>query len=659
MKFHTKLIILTLLVNLTLGVGLWQLLVGVSEVQQQVRLLAPATAYLQGISGVHSGLTRQTKEVLDYLVSHNPVDRAEFITSCGSLESFFRLWRDATTQQLLLGVEGESEDKNLAEESYLLYQGWRKSMDEIFVLADEDAWDLALQRFHQLWASQLNLRLYPALARALQDGMVEVENTYHRLILAVGMVSWDREASSLQLENIHNSMNLLIGGNQINAGVNRQFSALVGYLLQADSRNLQLYGYNQTLSHEALAVWSNSLKNTQLTAGQPDSTSHQIAAMEKTYRRFLRHAESAIQLKQAGQTGRALRQISEQDDSLIADFHNITAGSMRESAAELVNRAAATRRTGIVLLALLLGMSSLFALGIFRDIFNSLKTLGNGMAWISKGDLGHRINLQRDDFIGKLAQTFNIMTDNLCQTRTALETLTTDLEDRVAKRTTQLEAANRDLQAFNAMVSHDLRSPLTIISGYSQWLLCENPTDSRQEAATCIAAAAEKMDNIVSALEFLSRADQKPLKRETLDLSQMALQIIQRFLPDAPQRQVSIKINPTPPACGDRNLLEIVLNNLLGNAWKYSAEKSSTEIEFNARNHAGQTVWFVRDQGAGFDMHKSPLLFKPYSRLHSAEEFSGTGIGLLTVQRIVQRHGGKIWAESIEGSGATFYFRLG
>ncbi|WP_020677859.1 sensor histidine kinase [Geopsychrobacter electrodiphilus] len=658
MKFQTKLIILTLLANLLLAAGAWQLMIGVNAVQKQVQLFVPATGYLQGISGVHSALTRQARESLDYLISRNPADKKNFFTTGKALDKAFLLWRESAAQQLALKVEGEQEDLERAEATYLLYLGWQKEMREIFALTDQQKWVMALKKFQGAWETHLNNKLFPAINQALHDGMVEVEDTYHGLTLAVGIIPWDLTASSRQLDEIHNVMNILIDGNQVNASVNSQFSALIDYLLNNNADSLERYEHSKIISQEALADWLHVAEKAEPSDHQPSATGQQIAAIDRTFQRFAQQAESAIALKKAGLTTRALALIGGQDDSLIADFHNSTSITIRDGAKALVTRATASRTTGILFLFSIFGFISLFSLGIVREMFASLKTLSTGMDCIGAGDLSHRIVLKGDDVTGRLAQTFNTMMDSLCHSQRDLKKLTSELEQRVENRTLELEAVNRDLEAFNAMVSHDLRSPLAIISGYCELLLAKEMSQS-DEAVEQIASAADNIAQIVSALENLTCASLRPLNDEKIDLSQMAAKVIAELQFNSPTSPLDIQIHPTPLAVGDPHLLEIMLTNLLGNALKYSAQTALPRIEFGAFSEQGQTVWFVRDNGAGFDHLKKDMLFKPFGRLHSSKEFPGTGIGLLTVQRIIHRHGGEIHAESRVGAGATFYFSFG
>ena len=234
--------------------------------------------------------------------------------------------------------------------------------------------------------------------------------------------------------------------------------------------------------------------------------------------------------------------------------------------------------------------------------------------------------------------------------------LNAELESRVAERT-------RELEAFAYSVSHDLRGPLRAIDGFSGELQRQygpQLDDGARHFLDRIRAGASRMAHLIDDLLGLSRVAQKPLERAPVDLSALAATVIAQLRTEEPGRDVAVEIEPTPPVSGDARLLQVVLDNLLRNAWKFSSKREGARITFAARmDEHGETVYSVRDNGAGFNDAYADNLFVPFQRLHTDSEFPGTGIGLATVQRVVQRHGGRIWATGVEGEGATFWFTLG
>lgn len=245
-----------------------------------------------------------------------------------------------------------------------------------------------------------------------------------------------------------------------------------------------------------------------------------------------------------------------------------------------------------------------------------------------------------------------------------------ELEARVAQRTGELAAAAKELKAFAYSVSHDLRAPLRALDGFSQALLQDylpvlDPEG--QDYLNRIRAASQRMGLLIDDMLKLSRVTRVDFTNEPVDLSRMAAGITNRLKKESPQREAEFVIQPGLQTLGDKNLLRILMENLLGNAWKFTAKQPAAEIEFGARQqaegaekvHGPALVFYIKDNGVGFDPKYMDKLFQPFQRLHSNQEFPGTGIGLATIQRIVNRHGGKIWAESQVGSGATFFFILG
>lgn len=263
--------------------------------------------------------------------------------------------------------------------------------------------------------------------------------------------------------------------------------------------------------------------------------------------------------------------------------------------------------------------------------------------------------------LGPVAHQIGLSIEN-ARLFAALQAERNSLAQRVAERTAELQAANRELEAFAYSVSHDLRAPLRALEGFSIALLSryQGQLDEQgQHYLNRIRAATQRMDQLINDLLTLSHVSRYEMTRQTVDLSTLAREIAAELRAQDPHRQVEFTIADGMAAHGDAHLLRIALENLLGNAWKFTAPRSPAHIQVGMADRAGERVYFVRDNGVGFDMAYADKLFAPFQRLHSLHEFPGTGIGLATVQRIIARHGGRVWAEAKVDGGATFYFMLG
>jgi signal transduction histidine kinase len=239
--------------------------------------------------------------------------------------------------------------------------------------------------------------------------------------------------------------------------------------------------------------------------------------------------------------------------------------------------------------------------------------------------------------------------------------LNAELERRVSDRTAQLQAANRELEAFSYSVSHDLRSPLRAISGFSDELLRSHAAALDERGRHYLArvrSASERMAELIDDLLDLSRIGRDAMAVTTVDLSALAAAAGAELAQRHPGREVALTVEPGLVAEGDPRLLRVALENLLDNAWKFTANNTQANVHFGCEQVGARAAFFTRDDGAGFDMAHAGNLFGAFQRLHSERDFSGTGVGLATVKRVVHRHGGEVWAEGEPGVGATFYFTL-
>lgn len=296
--------------------------------------------------------------------------------------------------------------------------------------------------------------------------------------------------------------------------------------------------------------------------------------------------------------------------------------------------------------------------GVVKNHESELRRKDGTIVWVSTN--AHYYHDLNGTVKGVEGNTRDIT--DIINTRKQLQNQHNQLEKLIAERTLDLEAANRELESFCYSVSHDLRAPLRTIDGFSQILLEDYAP--KLDETSCdylnrIRSGAQRMGQLIDDLLKLSRVSSGELNKTTVNLSIMAQEIADSLLQSEPQRNASIIITPDIVCRGDHGLIRVVMENLFSNAWKYTQYlDKQTQIEFSQETQNGSTVFFIKDNGAGFDMNYVHRLFNAFQRLHSPSDFEGSGIGLATVYRIIQRHGGKIWANGQPDKGATFYFSL-
>jgi two-component system, sensor histidine kinase and response regulator len=237
-----------------------------------------------------------------------------------------------------------------------------------------------------------------------------------------------------------------------------------------------------------------------------------------------------------------------------------------------------------------------------------------------------------------------------------------ELAETRAELVRDLEHKNRELESFSYAVSHDLRAPLRRIDSFSRAILesqGERLDDPGRRYLDRVREASQQMSQLIDDVLYLSRVTRADLREQDVDLSALTTLILSQLQESEPARKVEIKVRPGVVVTGDGQLLRIALENLLENAWKFTGKQQDSRVEFGVTQASGEPTYFVRDNGAGFDMTYADRLFGPFQRLHAQGEFPGSGIGLATVQRIIHRHGGQVWAEGLVGQGATFQFTLG
>ena len=333
---------------------------------------------------------------------------------------------------------------------------------------------------------------------------------------------------------------------------------------------------------------------------------------------------------------------------------------------------ASENRIATVSILLIVGFTALFYWFLHRTVTRPLVQISSVAREIAEGNTEQRLHPLSDDEFGSVANGLNRMLDSLDTASQSLNLKVSELKREVERRDkaeralearqSELENINSELQSFSYSIAHDLRAPLRAVTGFSQVLsdeLHETLTPEQNDMLDRIAAAGIRMGGLIDHIMEFSRLGRGELMLKTIDLTDLAHQISMDLQASEPTRQVELEIQDNLSATADPRMARVILENLLGNAWKYTALEPHAKISFGIWKSNGRTVYQVRDNGVGFDMTYSDRLFGIFQRLHHEDVFPGDGVGLASVQRAVNRHGGQVWAKSDPGQGATFFFSLG
>ena len=382
-------------------------------------------------------------------------------------------------------------------------------------------------------------------------------------------------------------------------------------------------------------------KNLSLRSGEKQSAAELSVMFDGTVKLvdeiIVLHQQEEKDLREFVQIRRDLDRLL--DDEIQTHARN-EFDTAKESAVQIMNRTATAMvvLSGVVIVVVVLAW-----LFISAKVIRPITTLSEGTKKVAAGDFSGALPVDSEDELGELTKHFNTM-----------------IADR-GRAWQELQASNKELNAFAYSVSHDLRAPLRAIDGFSAVLLQDHGEKLNEEGKDMlrrVRKASDRLAALIDAMLTLSRLTRREMRVERVNLGAVARSVADALRAAEPERQASILLPAKLEARGDRELLRVVLENLLGNAWKFSSEQPQAQIEFGVTQVDGERAYFVRDDGAGFDMAYADKLFIPFQRLHRQQEFPGNGIGLATVERIVHRHGGRLWAEGAVNKGATFFFTL-
>ncbi|BDV44392.1 two-component sensor histidine kinase [Geotalea uraniireducens] len=654
-------ILLVAVLGLVWSVALYLVSCSVT-IKERCGQFVAAVDYLQGIVVTRACLHRQLKEIGDSLTVDDPEGRNEYLRFGMMAEGAMATWKGAITRQDENGVPGEEEDLARYEAFASDYRRWKVATDHLFTLKATGRAAAARRLFLADGNRLFEERLTPLLEESRSDGIDEVNSAFHALIMTTGRLPLFAEEGGRRVQAMQAIVDHFLAMNQLNAAVDRQIEVLCEALLNRQGYDERLLDRYIDDGEQAL-VLLRTAEQRRATLDRRTADEAGMAALQRKYRQFTASAHWIVAHRRSADRQTLYRITEEVVEPLFDDtfIPGITKGL--DDGSRDVLAIATNLRWGAVTGALLVSILFTAALGRFhRRVCRALDRLHAGTEALSAGDLSYRIELLSADEFGRLARSFNGMAERLAASRAALATLNRDLERRVNERTRLLEAANSDLRQFCSILSHDLRSPVTEINGYLQLILDDGyealDENSREMFWKCLHAS-HRMDALIEAQLALACISASELVETEVDLTALAAKVIDELRRQDPDRTVAWDVMPGLAVRGDARLLESVLENLLGNAWKYTARQPAPAIVVGATGSGDRRVFFVRDNGIGFAPEEADKLFKPFSRLHERAGFSGTGIGLASVARIIARHGGAIWAEGSPGAGATFSFTIG
>ena len=409
-----------------------------------------------------------------------------------------------------------------------------------------------------------------------------------------------------------------------------------GYLLTGDAKYLQPY-------RDATRDLPIELGHFQSLTSDNSSQQQRITDMRAVIQQRLSLLRQSIDLRRGGSTDMArIFQLSGTGKTQMDRLRGIADSMESEEGRLLVIRTSSAQSNGSrarFAVGLASALDFLLLILMFRSFANE-----------------RSLRIQTEQTAERLAAS----RVELVQRSEEIHTLNATLEERVKLRTAELESINRELEAFSYSVSHDLRAPLRTIDGFSLALeedYAEAVGDTGRDYIHRVRTGVQRMGGLIDALLQLSRITRAEIARETFDISELAASVASALREEAPTRDIAFHIEPGLIAEGDPRLLQVALENLFGNAVKFSSKMPGTVVDFGWDKE--KNAWFVRDNGAGFDMHYADKLFNAFNRLHGDKDFKGSGIGLATVARVIHRHHGDIWADSVVNHGATFWFTLG
>ena len=661
MSIQKKLFTIIVIVGCVAAITAMWLLWSAYTLRNSAQFVVPALNYLESVAKTSTLISKQRRVASYFMVTHAASAREEFDACSASADLSFKEWKSAINEQKLFGVPGETEDLDSQKSIANRYDEWRK---ETRAIIERSGMSKPNQSQDQYLPH--DDAILAAIDSALEDGIEEVHAAYHNLLLSMGVIPWFVMKSTEQMERAHITIDYFVAVIRTADNLNKQLKETMNYLQSGETDHLEKVSRNGIQVEDALAKWSESInRKIQFDAKDVDDKALLLQS-ENAYRQVQGLIARIIQHKQAGDKLEAIALV-ENNLQILLDKQMLPAVSLAQADSKneinkVSNSLTGTAKTAVsqalVTVIFVTLLITALVIRLMKMLTASITQLKSGIEIIGTGNLDNRLNPQTTDELGTLAASLDAMTERLQQSYNENANLNARLEQQVA----QLESANREIESFSFMVSHDLRNPISAIIGYAD-LMKQEHSDSRDEQSfnylDKIQKAGLRLSQLIEDLMLLSKVAHTEILRVELDASRIATQVMNDLIQREPGRKVSFVCQPGIVVKGSLQLITILLENILGNAWKYSATKEQGVIEFSQIWKDGEMVCLIRDNGVGFDADNAQKIFEAFERLQPTSlQFEGTGIGLAIVQKIVNCHHGRIWAESTVGEGSVFYFAL-
>jgi len=658
MTLKSKIIFQTGFLCLILWVGACYLFWGTYRVQQKLGRFTPTIEALVATADVDLALASEQRTIWSALGAGGELTPSMLSNQQQKVLSIFDSLLAAEQRQKKAG--GLGEDSSIANVGQLmeLYRLWQQR-SEVIIAAGSGAQELA-----ESARMLLDDQLFPGLEDRLEHAILEVQTAYADLEEALGFFPWMQAGSRQRVRGINSDLAFVIDGNRVYALLNRQFAVLQAFRVNARQEDLGTFQDLFLMTEDALGRWHRQAVARLRVNGDDRAVAidlEKVSAVEEGYGLLRDLTGDALMEVPANEARDALERVVQQIENLVqGNLRPTVMASLKSGVKNIRTISTTANQVGVTIFAILFLVVIVQSIRWVRGTLHSLEVLRFGIEAYQSGGLAHRVTLKGNDEFFALGTSLNRMAEQLEASRQEVEDLNSSLERKVEERTVLLEEANNELKAFNLMVSHDLRNPLSAVLGLSEALLEKARQKGNDDEVPLkhIVRAAERIDLTINALLNLSHFGYQPLRYDAIDLCCLARKVVDEL----PQGSDSMDIVCPPDGslmlAADPSLMRLVLDNLLQNAVKYADPERPLRVEIGCGEINNDRVFHVRDNGRGFDVEEGDDPFAPFSRLHEKEDVEGKGIGLAVVQRIIQRHGGDVWVESRPGEGTTFFFTI-